>query len=154
MYHIKYKHILFLHTNIQPRIHTFRTGALWNNQVNWSIWKLLPFTSSRQTSWFYSITLTTTHLSIKHSSLFKLNNFSRMVSIYKMNKVQALYSRLFKPTEKTVSKLCFENLQNKQYHHSCSEDSKKSSQKTPSQFASRALNLSFKWAIFLNIKNP
>lgn len=29
-----------------------------------------------------------------------------------MNKVQALYSRLFKSTEKTVSKLCFENLQN------------------------------------------
>lgn len=57
-----------------------------------------------------------------------------------MNKVQALYSRLFKPTEKTVSKLSFENLQNKQYHHSRSEDGKKSFKTTPSQFASRALN--------------
>lgn len=63
-----------------------------------------------------------------------------MVSIYKMNKVQALYSRLFKPTEKTVSKLRFENLQNKQCHLSRSKDGKKSSQETPSQFASRALN--------------
>lgn len=145
---------LFINANTHPHKHTFRTGTLWNNQVNWSIWKLLQSTSSRQTSWFLSIILSTTPLSIKHSSLFKLNNFSRMVSIYKMNKVQALYSRLFKPTEKTVSKLCFENLQNKQYHHSCSEDGKKSSQETPSQLASRALTLSFKWVNFLNIKNP
>lgn len=36
--------------------------------------------------WLYSVLLTSTHLSIKRSSLFKLNKFSRMVSIYKMNK--------------------------------------------------------------------
>jgi len=74
-----------------------------------------------------------------------------MVSIYKMNKVQALYSRLFKPTEKKkpVSKLSFENLPNKQYHHSGSEDGKKSSQETPSRFASRALKFIFLVGEFL-----
>lgn len=104
---------------------------------------------------FYSVLLTSTHLSIKRSSLFKLNKFSRMVSIYKMNKYKlctADFSNQLK--KKTVSKLCFENLQNKQYHHSCSEDGKKSSQETPSQFALRALNLSFKWVNFFSIKNP
>lgn len=102
----------------------------------------------------YSVPLTSTHLSIKRSSLFKLNKFSRMVSIYKMNKYKLCTADFSNQLKKTVSKLCFENLQNKQYHHSCSEDGKKSSQETPSQFASRALNLSFKWVNFFSIKNP
>lgn len=104
--------------------------------------------------WLYSVLLTSTHLSIKRSSLFKLNKFSRMVSIYKMNKYKLCTADFSNQLKKTVSKLCFENLQNKQYHHSCSEDSKKSSQETLSQFASRALNLSFNWVNFFSIKNP
>lgn len=104
--------------------------------------------------WCYSVLLTSTHLSIKRSSLFKLNKFSRMVSIYKMNKYKLCTADFSNQLKKTVFKLCFENLQNKQYHHSCSEDGKKSSQETPSQFASRALNLPFKWVNFFSIKNP
>lgn len=77
-----------------------------------------------------------------------------MVSIYKMNKYKLCTADFSNQLKKPVSKLCFENLQNKQYHHSCSEDGKKSSQETPSQFASRALNLSFKQMNFFSIKNP
>lgn len=76
-------------------------------------------------SWLYSVLLTSTHLSIKRSSLFKLNKFSRMVSIYKMNKYKLCTADFSNQLKKTVFKLCFENLQNKQYHHSYSEDDKK-----------------------------
>lgn len=63
--------------------------------------------------WLHSVLLTSTHLSIKHSSLFKLNKFSRMVSIYKMNKYKLCTADFSNQLKKTVSKLCFENLQNK-----------------------------------------